>query len=71
MSTPLTLTVFGLWLMFERTARRKHDLDVEDDENEAKIASKLEERIMKKIRTRTGIRVANTFPGAEPTSGQA
>lgn len=71
LSTPLTLTVFGLWLMFDRTARRKHDIDSDDDQDEAKIASKLEARIMRKIRTRTGIKVAETgdFHGAGLTSG--
>lgn len=66
LSTPLTLIVFGLWLMFDITARRKDDLDPEDDSDEAKIAGRLEARIMRKISMKTGIRVAGTgeFPGA-------
>lgn len=54
--------------MFDRTARRKHDLDIDDDEDEAKIAAKLEARIMRKIRRTTGIGIRDTgeLPGAGP-----
>lgn len=72
LSTPLTLAVFGLWRVFDRTARRKHELKKDNDEYEAKIAAHLEARIMRNLRTKTGIRVADTgdFHGAGPTSGQ-
>jgi hypothetical protein len=71
LSTPLTLTVFGLWFLFDRTARRKHALGAEDDQNEAKIASEREARIMRRISMRTGIKVADTFPISGTTSGPA
>lgn len=59
--------------MLERKARRRKNLGSEDDKDEAKIAAQLEARIMRKIRRRTGIRVADTgeFPLSGHTSGQA
>lgn len=59
--------------MLDRKARQKQYLGAEADEDEAKIAAQLEARIMRKIRRRTGIRVADTgeFPLSGHTSGQA
>lgn len=73
LSAPLTLIVFGVWFMLDRKARRKQNLGPEDDEDEAKITAQLEARIMRKLRRRTGIRVADTgdFPLSGHTSGQA
>lgn len=55
LSTPLTLAVFVLWLMFDRTARRKHDIDAEVGKIEAKIDSEREARILRRLRMRTGV----------------
>lgn len=73
LSAPLTLIVFGVWFMLDRKARRKQNPDSEDDKDEAEIAAQLEARIMRKLRRRTGIRVADTgdFALSGHTSGQA
>lgn len=63
---PLTLTVFGLWLMFDRIAQRKQDLDADDDDNKAKRKEQLEARITTKLRRRTGIRVAGIAETGQP-----
>ncbi|KAG8158335.1 hypothetical protein KVR01_012096 [Diaporthe batatas] len=67
LSTPLTLAVFGFWQMFDKKAQKKHSLHSDDDDDEAKIWAKLEARIMRRIRVRTGIQVADTFPVGQAT----
>lgn len=49
--------------MFDRTARRKHDLETDDDQDETRISSKLEGRIRRKVGTRTGGRAARSSWG--------
>ncbi|KAI3401492.1 hypothetical protein diail_10926 [Diaporthe ilicicola] len=70
LSTPLTLAVFRLWQMFDTKAQKKNSLDADDDEHEAKIWAQLETRIMRRIRVKTGIQVADTFPVGGATSVQ-
>ncbi|POS69946.1 hypothetical protein DHEL01_v211662 [Diaporthe helianthi] len=63
--------IFVLWYTFDRRARKKRSSDTEDGQHEANEMSKIEARIMKQIRRRTGIKVADTFPGAGNPPGQA
>jgi hypothetical protein len=71
LSTPLTLVVFGIWWMLDMNAKKKHDHDADDTQKAVDEMVKLEEQIMKQLRRRTGIRVANTgdIAGDQPPLG--
>lgn len=56
--------------MFDQKAQKKHSLDADDNDDEAKIWAQLEARIMRRIRVRTGIQVADTFSVGATTSVQ-
>lgn len=61
LAVPITVMVLGGWRAFDKMYRRKSERDEEDEKLETQEAKELEARIMRNIRRRTGIRVAETW----------